>query len=186
VIVFGLLFLGAVGGATAEEVRRARPQARQDFRAAPPPQATSSETCALIHQKCFSNCFADADKREMAACLTACDKAAASCTPDGAAILRSEDLVSWGVVSLTKSGCHPTQFCPSSYASCAGWSGDSVCDASYCENESFCGDPWCDNGCDPNGGPANHTPYERFRVCFDQFGNPCTEWFSYAAVFCGC
>jgi hypothetical protein len=102
------------------------------------------------------------------------------------AVLRSEDLVRWGLVTVTKSGCHPTQFCPPSYASCAGWSGDSVCDASYCETESFCGDPWCDNGCDPDGGPANHTPYERFRVCFDQFGNPCTEWFSYAAVFCGC
>ena len=179
-IVFGLLLLGAAGGAASGEDPRVALRARQGSRAVP------AQTCALIHQKCTAACFADAGKRAMGACLTACDKAAAGCTPDGAATLRSEDLVRWGVVSFTKNGCHPGSSCPPGYSSCASWSGPSVCGASYCQDESFCGDPWCDNGCDPNGGPANHTPYEQFRVCFDQFGNSCTEWSSYDAVFCGC
>jgi hypothetical protein len=183
-VIVGLLLLGAVGVAAAEEGPRVTPQARQGFLAVP--QAKSCESCALAHQKCFATCFAGAGKRAASACLTACDKAAASCSCEGEATLRSEDLVRWGVVGITKDGCHPTSLCPSGYSSCAGWSADTVCGASYCQNESWCGDPWCDNGCDPDGGPANYTPYERFRVCFDQFGNSCTEWLSYDAGFCGC
>lgn len=186
VLVFGLLLIGAAGVAAAEESPRLISQARQDFRAVAPPPAKGCEFCVQIHQKCFASCFTGAGKRAMAACLTACDKAAARCQCDGPATLRSEDLVDWGVVSLTKAGCHPSVLCPSSYASCAGWSAPSQCDAVYCQDESWCGDPWCDNGCDPDGGPASHAPYEQFRVCFDQFGNSCTEWVSYDAVFCGC
>lgn len=185
-IVFGLLVLGAAGIAAAEESPRVTPQERQPFQAAPATEAKSCGSCAFILQKCFASCFAGGGKRQMSACLTGCDKAAASCRCDEVAKLRSEDLVSWGVVSLTKNGCHPGSSCPPSYASCAGWSGPSNCGPSYCQDESWCGDPWCDNGCDPDGGPANHTPYEQFRVCFDQFGNSCTEWSSYDAVFCGC
>lgn len=182
-IVLGLLLAGAAGAAAAAEGPRATPQAGQDFRAVPQPPAKG---CALTHQKCFATCFADAGKRGMTACLTACDKAAASCMDDGASTLRSEDLVRWGVVSITKDGCHPSSLCPSSYASCASWSAPSNCGPSYCQDESWCGDPWCDNGCHSGGGPANHTPYEQFRVCFDSSGNSCTEWSSYDAVFCGC
>jgi hypothetical protein len=184
VIVIGLLLLGVAVAAVAEEGPRVAPQARRAVQAVP--QAKGCESCVLSHQKCFASCFADAGGEKVRTCLTACDKAADRCICDGAATLRSEDLVKWGVVSLTKSGCHASVLCPSGYSSCASWSGPSNCDGSYCQDESWCGNPWCDTGCDPNGGPANHTPYEQFRVCFDQFGNSCTEWVSYDAVFCGC
>ena len=186
VVVFGLLLVGAAGAAAAEEGPRITPEARQGFRIVLPPQAAGHEPCAVTLQKCFVSCFANGGKRAMDACLTACDKAATRCTSDGAATLRSEDLVRWGVVSMNKDGCHASQLCPSGYSSCASWSGPSNCGPSYCQDESWCGDPWCDNGCHPGGGPANHTPYEQFRVCFDQFGNSCTEWISYDASLCGC
>ena len=184
VIVLGLLLLGVAGAAAAaEEGPRVTPQARPLVRGALPSQAASGDS-ALAYQKCFAACFADGTKRAPAACLTACDKAAARCTWDGAATLRSEDLVQWGLVSITKDGCHATSLCPSSFASCAGWSPATVCGPTYCQNETWCGE--CgDNGCAPNG-PANYTPYEKYRVCFDQFGTPCTEWVSYDAGNCGC
>jgi hypothetical protein len=185
VIVLGLLLLGAAGAAAAaEEGPRVTPQERPLVHGALPSQAASCDSCALAYQKCFATCFTDSSKRVQAACLTACDKAAARCTCDGAAILRSEDLVRWGLVSITKDGCHATSLCPSSFASCAGWSPTTACGPTYCQNETWCG-ACGDNGCDPSG-PANYTPYEKYRVCFDPFGNSCTEWVSFDAGNCGC
>jgi len=186
VLIAALLLLAAAGAAVAQEGPRANPQARPGVRELPQPPAKVCESCTFAHQKCFATCFAGPSKRGLSACLTACDKAAASCSCDAEATLRSEDLVKWGLVSMTKDGCHATSLCPASYSSCASWSADNPCAPSYCQTESYCGDPWCDNGCDPDGGPASHQPYERYRVCFDQFANPCTEWLSYDAVFCGC
>lgn len=106
---------------------------------------------------------------------------------DGPVTLRSEDLVQQGLVSITKSACHGSVSCQPNYPSCASWSSYSACDAPYCANQVGCGDCNCDEFgiCWCERGPARHVPSERFRVCFDQFGNSCTEWQKLTTYSCG-
>lgn len=187
VFVFGLLLISVVGAASAEESSRLTPQGRAAFRAVAPPQARGCQSCALAHQKCSATCFADVDKGQMSACLTACNNAAAICTCDGAVTLRSEDLVQRGLVSITKAACHGWVSCQPDYPSCAGWSSYSACGDPYCEDQHGCGDCNCDFGiCVCEWAPARFVPNERFRVCFNQFGNSCTEWQGLVIYTCGC
>jgi hypothetical protein len=121
----------------------------------------------------------------MGECLTACDNAAATCTCDQAVGLRSEELVNFEWPSMAKAACHGTVSCQPYYPSCASWSG-----------YSDCGTPWCGSAkceceyieghlfCFP--GPAWKQNRERFRVCFDQWGNSCTEWQQTVTSYCGC
>jgi hypothetical protein len=171
VFVLGLLLISMAGASAAEER-----QAREASQALATPRAVG----ALADQKCFATCFANVDKGKMGACLTACNEAAA-------VTLRSEDLVRWGLVSITKAACHSVVSCQPDHPSCAGWSGYSTCGDPYCQFQFSCGESVCHEGglCFPEGGPARHVPYERFRVCFDQFSNPCTEWDRLDIYNCG-
>jgi hypothetical protein len=182
VVVFGLLLLNVIGAAVADESPQRTPRAREAFWAIAPPPTIGCQSCALAFDKCFATCFAHLGKRTTGACLTACYKAAVTCTCDGAVTLRSEDLVEWGLVSLNKEeACHGPVSCQPNYPSCAGWSPLYACGEPSCVQGSYT----C-LGCDEESCPepptvlAHHS--ERFRVCFDQFGNSCTEWqggFSY-------
>lgn len=177
IFVLGLLVMSMVGATAAEESPRLTPQAREAFRTAVAmPQALGT----LADQKCFATCFDDVDKGKMGACLRACNNAAA-------VTLRSEDLVQWGLVSIDKAACHASVSCQPNYPSCASWSSYSTCGDPFCQFQFSCGETICHEGglCFPEGGPARHVPYERFRVCFDQFGNSCTEWYRLNIYTCG-
>jgi hypothetical protein len=79
--------------------------------------------------------------------------------------------------TLTKAACHGNVSCQPNYPSCASWSGYSDCDAPFCGLGQGCGECICDEfRCKCFAGPAMKQYRERFRVCFDQFGNSCTEW----------
>lgn len=188
IFVFGLLLMSVAGIGTAEESPRLTRQARAAFQAVAPPQAIGCQSCALTHQKCFASCFADVDKVEMSACLTACNNTAAACTCDEAVTLRSEDLVAWGLVSITKAACHGSVSCQPTYGSCAAWSSYFTCGDPYCANRPSCGACNCDEFgiCHCGFGPARNVPSERYRVCFDSSGNSCTEWQSLTVYNCGC
>lgn len=108
--------------------------------------------------------------------------------PGGAVPLRSEDLVAqFGSPFMTASfgACQPITACGPAYGyeSCASWS-------SYTE----CGDLYCSataQGCGACGercvGPGLQQKYEAYRICFNQFGESCTQWarVSYTDS-CGC
>ena len=184
ILVFALL-LALPGLAAAGEDPRISPQAREAFEAVAPDQAQGCRPCAFAHQRCSATCFSLAEKGGVGECLMACDNAAATCTCDQAVSLQSEDLVSWDWPDTAKAAaCHGTVSCQPNYPSCAGWSG-----------YSDCGDPqcgiyrWCGNCGDPFGcwDPATRQPRERFRVCFNQSGQSCTEWQgTLVLVACGC
>jgi hypothetical protein len=104
--------------------------------------------------------------------------------PAQTAALRSDLVPSWARPSATKAACHGNVSCQPNYPSCASWSG-----------YSDCGDPicgiyrWCGNCGDPFGcwDDATRQQRERFRVCFDQLGNSCTEWqTTLVLTACGC
>ena len=185
ILAFALLLAALPGLAVADESPRVSPEARAAFEAVAPDQAKGCRSCALAHKHCSASCFGLAEKGGMGECLMSCDNTAATCTCDQAVSLRSEDLVSWDLPGGAKAdACHGTVSCQPGYPSCAGWSG-----------YSDCGDPqcgiyrWCGNCGDPFGcwDPATRQPRERFRVCFNQFGQSCTEWEgTLVLVACGC
>jgi hypothetical protein len=159
------------------------------WNAALPPQAASCGLCKAAQERCSVKCFSLADKAGLGACLTACDNAAAACTAcDDQVTLRSEDLVEkmpWLAKGLEKAACHSTTPCDYNiYGSCASWSGYTDCDDPFCGSGPRCGD-----NCEPWGpcpGPAWKQKQERYRVCFDQYGNSCTEWQRITISSCGC
>ena len=177
ILILALLLAALPGLAAAEEApRRLSPQERAAFEAVAPPQAKTCQTCAFAHKHCSSACFSLAEKGGLGKCLTQCDSAAALCTCDQPVTLRSEDLVSPEWLSQNKAACHGTVSCQPGYASCAGWSPYSVCGTSQCTTGVRCGEE-CDGPyCWPVSGPLWVESQERYRVCFDQFHNPCTEW----------
>jgi hypothetical protein len=187
ILVFALLLAALPGLAAADEVPRISPQARAAFEAVVPPQAKGCGLCASAHQHCSATCFSFGEKEGLGACLTACDNAAATCTCDQTVSLRSEDLVSWEWPSMTKAACHAIVSCQPNYPSCAGWSSYSNCGDPFCGVALGCGECVCDEfGCQCEaGGPAMKQFRERFRVCFNQAGNSCTEW-QRASVTLGC
>lgn len=187
ILIFALLLAALPGLAAADEVPRISRQARASFEAVAPAQAKGCQACAFAHQHCSATCFSLAEKGGMGKCLTQCDNAAATCTCDQAVSLRSEDLVSEEWLSRTKAACNGSVSCQPNYPSCATWSGYSDCDEGYCGTGRACGECFCEFGrcfCDP--GPAWKQSRERFRVCFDQFGNSCTEWQMVLNSSCGC
>jgi hypothetical protein len=180
IVVFAVLLTLPSVGAAQERVPAAR--AKAAFDAVAPPQARCN-ICSAAYQRCAVGCFGLKGKGEMATCLTACDNAAATCTCDQEVGLRSEDVAAWRGLNLSKAACHGTVSCQPAYPSCASWSGYSACDDPYCDDAPHC-DPDCEFGTCP--GPAWHRSQERFRVCFDQYANPCTEWQTIFIKTCGC
>lgn len=193
VLVLGLLVTSWAGAAVAEESPQLNPRVNAAFPASAPTQATTCVSCALAHQQCFATCFAETEKERMGGCLTACNNAAATCTCDEPVTLRSEDLVEQGFVSFSEfTSCNPVVSCQPGYPSCASWSSYSGCGEPFCDLEEECED--CSH-CDPeiefpeclcNPGPAHHEIFERFRVCHNQFAEPCVEWQRTVGFLCGC
>jgi hypothetical protein len=152
-----------------------------------PARAANCRACGLAAQdRCAANCFGLEDKGERVACLITCDNAAATCSCDEEVTLRSEDVVAkspW-LLAMT-AACHSTTTCGSAYPSCASWSGYSDCNDPYCASG-----PHCAEGCEPGLpclGPAMRQWQERFRVCFNAAGQPCTEYQRTIIVLnCGC
>jgi hypothetical protein len=141
--------------------------------------------CALAAEGCYGKCFDLDDKSGMRTCLSKCDNVAATCTCDEAVTLRSEDLVPFAWPNVTKAACHPITSCQPAYPSCASWSGYSDCDDPFCGFAPQCGDDCPEFG--PCPGPAMKQRRERFRVCFNEFGQSCTEWSrTMINLGCGC
>ena len=68
--------------------------------------------------------------------------------------------------------------------SSAGWSGYSDCGDPICGIYRWCGDCGDPFGC---WDQATRQRQERFRVCFNQFGQSCTEYQNVLVlVACGC
>ena len=186
ILGFALLLI-LPGLAAANESPRVSPQARAAFEAVAPPQAASCRPCALAHQKCSTTCLSLAEKGGLGGCLTACDNAAATCTCDQAVGLRSEELVDFEWPSLAKAACHGNVSCQPNYPSCASWSGYSDCGTPFCGTGPKCGEcEYIEGRLFCSSGPAWKQNRERFRVCFDQYGNSCTEWQQTLISTCGC
>jgi hypothetical protein len=174
---FALLLVLPGLAAAEENPRAARARARADFEAVAPDQAKCGG-CVLAHKSCSDTCFGLRGKEGMGICLTACDNAAATCSCDQAPGVRSEEFVNFEWPSVAKAACHGTVSCQPNYPSCASWSGYSNCDDPFCGFGPKCGGQFCDEWgfCWWEPGPAIKQRRERFRVCWDQFTNPCTEW----------
>lgn len=187
-LVLGLALLMVLPAlAAAEEGPRVSPQARARFQAVAPPQAAGCNACAFAYQACSSACFSLEEKAGVGKCLTSCDNSAAQCSCDQSSNLRSEDLVNFEWPSLAKSACHGTVSCQPNYPSCASWSAYSDCGTPICGTGAHCGEcEWIEVKWFCGPGPAWKQNRERFRVCFDQFGNSCTEWQQTLIVTCGC
>jgi hypothetical protein len=109
----------------------------------------------------------------------------AAVASDQRTALRSEDLVSFAGRGFTKAACHPITSCQPDYPSCASWSGYTDCDDPFCGFAPQCGDDCPEIG--PCPGPAMKQRRERFRVCFNAFGQSCTEWQrTMINLGCGC
>jgi hypothetical protein len=162
--------------------------------AAAPAQAATCGGCGVIQENCAASCVGLKGKDEVFTCLLACDNAAAACSCDEPVTLRSEGVVRQGLAGHGLDGfafkagaCHSTAACGPAYGACASWSGYSDCGDPFCGIYKFCGDPpFCEEP-DLCFGPALRTKRERFRVCFNASGQPCTEYQQIEVVLgCGC
>ena len=150
-------------------------------------QAAKCRPCQTAQQRCMVNCLGRADN-QVRSCLLGCDNAAAVCSCDEAATLSSEEYVAkrgLKVVTAFSEACHSTTPCGSEYGSCAGWSSFSDCGEQYCGYAVGCG--LCDEWQCEYGGPALRQDLERYRVCFNQYSQPCTEYQRSSSNYgCGC
>ena len=159
-------------------------------------QTASCRPCAIAHEQCSVNCLGREGKA-VGACLIRCDNAAALCSCDEPATLISEDFVAkFGpqpgpepglkVVTDFSVACHSTTPCDSSYGSCANWSSYSDCGDQFCGIVIGCGE--CNEwGQCEAGGPGLKQFRERYRVCFNELGQSCTEYQrSSTSLGCGC
>jgi hypothetical protein len=181
IAILGFALLVVLPGLAAADESAAPGRA---FAAVVPAQAARCGACALAQESCSAKCFGREDKAGVVACLTGCDNAAATCSCDAEVTLSSEDLVAkmpW--LSDKAAACHSTTPCGSAYPSCASWSGYSDCDDPFCGVYRWCGDcPDPEFGC---FGPALRQRRERFRVCFNELGQSCTEY-QRTSVVLGC
>jgi len=147
------------------------------------------QACAVALDVCFANCDGRADLAEASQCRIGCENSAATCLPDEAPTLSSEEYLAFqGQSSLfTKAAaCHDTTPCPTEYGSCGTWSSFSDC------GDEFCGISFACKICDEwgqctAGGPALKQHRERYRVCFNQQMQGCTEYQRSTTTYgCGC
>ena len=151
-------------------------------------QAAKCRPCEIAHERCSVNCLGREGDNAIGSCLIRCDNAAALCSCDEPATLTAEDYVErFGLKVITQfsGACNSTTPCGSAYGACTNWSSFSYCGDPYCGYALGCGE--CDEWrCEP-GGPAEKQDLERYRVCFDQQGQPCTEYQrSSTTGACGC
>lgn len=154
-------------------------------------QSTELDTACLVAlDACSANCNDLAEPGLSRSCLSRCDAAATTCFGDPAPTLSSERyLAHWGdALVLTKSApaCNDTTPCPAEYGSCGSWSGFYDCGDPYCGVSSLCKicDEW---GQCTAGGPATKQNRERYRVCFNQQMQSCTEYQrGIQTLGCGC
>lgn len=147
------------------------------------------ESCVAALDVCSVTCNDLGDGEKTKSCLTRCDQAAATCFGDEEVTLSSEEyLAHWGdaLVFAHSGACHDTTPCPPEYGSCGSWSGFSDCGDPFCGPSTLCKicDEW---GQCTAGGPATKQSRERFRVCFNQQMEGCTEYQRTSQVEnCGC
>jgi len=149
-------------------------------------QPSLSGPCVAAQQRCNDNCAGLSNHQQSVTCMMGCDNAAAQCTTDPEPTLKSEDyLALFGDgIFTTQSACHSTTPCPAEYDSCAAWSSYSDCGEPYCgiygHCGSGCGEPLCFD-------EATRQRRERFRVCFNQQSQSCTEYqWTSVVESCGC
>lgn len=174
---------------------------------APASDAAGCRACDLAHEQCAVGCSGlDSGRSDMVQCLIGCDNEAAQCSCDEKVTLRSEDVIGAPVVSrAVTAACHSTTPCGSAYGSCASWSAYFDCGTPTCGFAPNCGvdcepcEPWPPlpvtggdapepnpPGC-PCPGPALKQTRERYRVCFNQQQQGCTEYQRITVTLgCGC
>lgn len=143
--------------------------------------------CQIAQEQCSVNCMGREGKA-IGACLIRCDNAAALCSCDEPATLSAEEYVErfapTKAVTDFSVACHSTTPCGSAYGACTNWSTYSACDDPFCGPTLGCGE--CDEwGHCEAGGPGMKQRRERYRVCFDQLNQACTEY-QRATVSLGC
>jgi hypothetical protein len=151
-------------------------------------QAARCRPCGIAHERCSVNCLGRGDKKDIGPCLIGCDNAAALCSCDEPATLSAEDYLALAglpaVATLTTAACHATTLCGSAYGACTNWSSYSDCDDPFCGIVAGCGE--CNEwGQCEAAGPGIKQRRERYRVCFNTLGEPCTE-FQRATTSGGC
>jgi len=153
-------------------------------------QAAKCRPCAVAQERCSVNCLGRGDKKEIGPCLLGCDNAAALCSCDEPATLSAEDYVAMaGLAAVTNTltaACNPTTLCGSAYGACTNWSTYTSCDDAFCGVAVGCGqcNEW--GQCEV-AGPGMRQRRERYRVCFDPQGQPCTEYQrTTSSLGCGC
>jgi len=194
---FRLLFIGTLsftlllvlphpGAAGSSAVARAR-----DGSAAAPDRGLLARAvcpaCDRIQELCAAGCFSLEGKTGFVKCMMGCDNAAANCRCDEPVTLRSEDILPrLDAAGATAAACHGTVSCQPDYPSCASWGGPDDCGDPLCLSYKWCPDD-CDQelGC---WGPALRQRTEIYRVCFNQFGQSCTEYKpgNLLVLSCGC
>ena len=166
------MLLGLPGLAVADESPRA-PRGADRAAADLPPQAKACGACVAAQKLCTASCFGLQEKTGIAGCLMGCDNAAATCTCDGQATLRSEDIRPRpDLFGAKAAACNSTTLCGTEYASCATWSGYYNCGDPFCGFARGCGD--CEDF--PCPGPALKQYQERYQVCFNAQGQSCTQY----------
>lgn len=181
IVIFVLLILP--GLAAAEEGPAARGEAASE--AVDRAGVRLCTACDIAHQRCSANCFGLADRPEFVGCMMGCDNAAINCTCDEEVTLRSEDILPMQVLlGANAVACHGNVSCQPGYPSCASWT-------SYYD----CGDPfcgfyrWCPEDCPEEFGcfgEALRQRRESYRVCFNEFGQSCTEYQAGSNYILGC
>ena len=155
--------------------------------AAPAQPAVLAEACLVALDACSVSCHEIGDPQLSAGCLARCDLAAATCFDDEEVTLSSEDYLGKRTSGLfTKAAaCHDTTPCPAEYGSCGSWSGFSDCGDPICGPSSLC--QTCNEWGQCLLGPATKQRRERFRVCFNQQMEGCTEYqWATQTLSCGC
>ena len=147
------------------------------------------EACAVALDRCFTNCDGRSDSVQATQCRIGCENSAATCLPDEVPTLSSEEYLAFQGQSplFTKAAaCHDTTPCPTEYGSCGTWSSFTDC------GDEFCGPSFACKRCDEWGqctaaGPALKQRRERYRVCFNQQMEGCTEYqWTTTTYDCGC
>lgn len=154
-------------------------------------QAQSTEldgACIAALDVCSASCNDLGDRAQTVGCLSRCNQAASTCLGDEEPTLSSVDyLAHWsdGLVFEMSGACHDTTPCPPEYGSCGSWSTFEDCGDPFCGVSTLCGE--CDEWRCEAGGPATKQNRERFRVCFNQQQQGCTEYQrAVSTLGCGC